>query len=115
MGRTLHGIRRPLAVLGVVAATFGGGLAAFATYAAERDISVGTVRLSIEPFHDGALDLYAPVVDWGVRFPVVRMPARLKVDVKSIDREAVGRVAQGGSVDVAELRTDARDAIASYL
>ena len=115
MAGALDRIRRVAAIAGVVAATFGGGLAAFATYATERDLSVATVRLSIEPFHAGALDVYAPVVDWGVRFPVVRMPARVKVDVKSVDRESVARLAQGGSVDVAELRGDARDAIATYL
>ena len=111
----LRRLRQLLAVVGVVVATLGGALAAFSAYTAERDVSVGTVRLSIEPFDEGALDLYAPVVDWGVRFPVVRMPARVKVDIRSVDREAVARVAEGGSVDVRELRTDARDAIASYL
>ncbi len=110
-----RGLRRVLAIAGVVVATLGGALAAFSTYTAERDVSVGTVRMSIEPFDEGALDLYAPIVDWGVRFPVVRMPARVKVDIRSVDRQAVARVAEGGSVDVRELRTDARDAIASYL
>ncbi|HEX8054293.1 MAG TPA: metallophosphoesterase [Thermoleophilaceae bacterium] len=111
----LQRLRQALALLGVVLATLGGALAAFSAYTAERDISVGTVRLSIEPFDHGALDLYAPIVDWGVRFPVVRMPARVKVDIRSVDRQAVAKVAEGGSVDVRELRTDARDAIASYL
>ena len=108
-------LRQMLAIAGVVVATFGGALAAFSAYTAERDVSVGTVRLSIEPFDRGALDLYAPIVDWGVRFPVVRMPARVKVDVQSVDREAVAKLAQGGRVDVRQLRDDARDAIASYL
>ena len=115
MTARLVGVRRFLAVAGVVLATLGGGLAAFSTYTAERDVSVGTVRLSIEPFDRGALDLYAPIVDWGVRFPVVRMPARVKVDIRSVDREAVARVAEGGEVDVKGLRGDAEDAIASYL
>ena len=115
MARRLVRLRQVLAVAGVVAATLGGALAAFSAYTEESDVSVGTVRLSIEPFDSGALDLYAPIVDWGVRFPVVRMPARVKVDVRSIDREAVGRVARGGRVDVRELRGDAEDAIASYL
>jgi predicted phosphodiesterase len=110
-----HRGRQILAVLGVVAATLGGAIGAFSAYTVERDVSVGTVRLSIEPFEKGALDVYAPVVDWGVRFPVVRLPARIKVDVRSVDRAAVARVADGEEVDVAELRTDARDGIASYL
>ena len=113
--RLSPGLRRFLAIAAVVAATLGGALVAFSTYTAERDLSVGTVRLSIEPFDPGALDLYAPIVDWGVRFPVVRMPARVKVDIRSVDREAVARVAEGGEVDVGELRGDAEDAIASYL
>jgi predicted phosphodiesterase len=115
MDRRFRRVRQLLAVAGVIVATLGGALAAFSTYTAERDVSVGTIRLSIEPFDAGALDLYAPVVDWGVRFDVVRMPARVKVDVRSVDRAAVARVAEGGEVDVAELRGDARDAIASYL
>lgn len=108
-------MRQVLAVAGVVVATLAGALTAFSAYTEESDVSVGTVQLSIEPFDPGALDLYAPIVDWGVRFPVVRMPARVKVDVRSVDREAVGRVARGGSVDVRALRADAEDAIAAYL
>ena len=107
--------RQSLALIGVVIATLGGALVAFSTYTVERDVSVGSVRISIEPFDEGALDLYAPIVDWGVRFPVVRMPARVKVDVQSVDRGAVGRLARGGNVDVKTLRDDAEDAIASYL
>ena len=115
MDHRFRRLRQTLAVGGVIAATLGGAIAAFSAYTVERDVSVGTVRLSIEPFDDGALDLYAPVVDWGVRFDVVRMPARVKLDVRSVDREAVARVAEGGEVDVAQLRGDARDGIASYL
>ena len=115
MSRRLLRVRQLLAIAAVVVAAFGGALAAFSAYTAERDVSVGTVELSIEPFDRGALDLYAPIVDWGVRFPVVRMPARVKVDVRSVDREAIARVAEGGQVDVDSLRDDAEDAIASYL
>jgi hypothetical protein len=32
-------------------------------------VSAGTIALSTSPFHGGALDLYVPLVDWGVRFP----------------------------------------------
>ena len=52
------------------------------------------MRLSVEPRPRGALDLYVPLVDWGVRFPVVRLPARVNVDVRSIDRDAVVRLAE---------------------
>jgi predicted phosphodiesterase len=115
MYRRFDRIRRFLALAGVVVAALGGGLAAFATYSADRDLSVGKVRLSIEPFHHGALDLYVPVVDWGARFPAVRIPARVKVDVRSVNRDEAAKLADGGRVDVQALRVEARNGIASYL
>jgi predicted phosphodiesterase len=102
-------------VLAVVLAAMGGGLLALTAFSQEKRLSVGTVRLSVEPFHDGALDLYVPLVDWGVRFDAVRFPARLHADVRAVDRRAVTRVAQAGSLDLTVVRRDARNAIASYL
>jgi predicted phosphodiesterase len=99
----------------VVLAALGGGLLALATYSAERDLSVGRIDLSVEPFHAGALDLYVPLVDWGVRFSAVRIPARLKIDVRTVDRDAAQRVANGLLPDVQAVRHEARDAVASYL
>ena len=96
-------------------AVLGGGLLALATYSAERDLSVGRIELSVEPFHAGALDLYVPLVDWGARFSAVRLPARLKIDVRTVDRDAAERVANGELPDVRAVRHEARDAVASYL
>ena len=56
-----------------------------------------------------------PLVDWGARFEAIRLPARLRVDLKTIDRDVVKRVADGGRLDVKQVRGEARDAIASYL
>jgi predicted phosphodiesterase len=103
------------AVALVVVAGLGGGLLALATYSAERDLSVGRIELSVQPFHEGALDLYVPLVDWGARFGAVRFPARLSVDVRTVNREAAQRVAQGQLPDVEDVRAEARDALASYL
>ena len=58
-------IRSAAAVALVVIAVLGGGLLALATYSAERELSVGRIELSVQPFHHGALDLYVPLVDWG--------------------------------------------------
>jgi predicted phosphodiesterase len=99
----------------VVIAVLGGGLLALATYSAERDLSVGRIELSVEPFHPGALDLYVPLVDWGARFSAVRLPARLKIDVRTVNRDAAERVANGELPDVRAVRHEARDAVASYL
>jgi predicted phosphodiesterase len=99
----------------VVVATLGGAAAALATFRQDRTLDVGSVRLSIEPARSGALDLYVPVVDWGVRFPVVRLPARVNVDVRSVDRDAVVKLAEAGNLDTELVRGQARDALAGYL
>ena len=99
----------------VVLASLGGAAGALALYSADRDLSVGTIRLSVEPGHRGALDVYVPVVDWGARFTGVRLPARLRVDLRTLDRAAVTRIAEGGTLDVASVRAEARDGMASYL
>src|SRR3954463_10378403 len=113
--RLLRRLRPAAALLAVVLAALGGGLLALTAFSQEKRLSVGTVRLSVEPFHEGALDLYVPLVDWGVRFDAVRFPARLHADVRAVDRRAVTRVAQAGSLDLTVVRREARDAIASYL
>jgi predicted phosphodiesterase len=108
-------IRSALAVALVVIGVLGGGLLALATYSAERELSVGRIELSVEPFHAGALDLYVPLVDWGARFSAVRLPARLKIDVRTVNRDAAERVANGQLPDVRAVRHEARDAVASYI
>ena len=108
-------MRRVLIVAVVVVATLAGGVTALATFRLDRDLDVGSVRLSVDPGHRGALDLYVPLVDWGVRFPVVRVPARINVDVRSVDRDAVVRLAAAGRLDTEPVRGQARDALAFYL
>jgi predicted phosphodiesterase len=108
-------LRSVAAVALVVIAVLGGGLLALATYSAERDLSVGRIELSVQPFHKGALDLYVPLVDWGARFSAVRLPARLSVDVRTVNRQAAQRVAGGQLPDVEAVRQEARDGVASYL
>ena len=108
-------MRRVLIAAVVAVATLAGATVALATFTLERRLDVGTVRLSIDPGHEGALDLYVPLVDWGVRFPVVRLPARVEVDVRAVDREAVVEHAGAGELDAAAVRTQARDALAHYL
>ena len=107
--------RSAAAVALVVIAVLGGGLLALATYSAERELSVGRIELSVQPFHPGALDLYVPLVDWGARFDAVRLPARLSIDVRTVNRAAAERLAAGQLPDVEAVRAEARDAVASYL
>ncbi|MCW3009163.1 MAG: metallophosphoesterase [Solirubrobacterales bacterium] len=105
----------PGRIVAIIAAGLLAGLGALWTFTQERDLSVGRVELSVEPFHHGALDIYVPVVDWGVRFGGVRLPARLHVEVRAIDRSAASAVATGDPTRVEVVRAEARDAIASYL
>ena len=107
--------RRALTLLLVFLATLAGGYGALATFAQTKQLSVGEIRLSVSPGHKGALDVYVPLVDWGARFEAIRLPARLRVDLRTVDRDTVTRIAQGGTFDVRRVRLDARDAIASYL
>lgn len=92
-----------------------GGLLALWSFSAGYRLSVGTISVSVSPFHRGALDVYVPLVDWGVRFPGVAFPARLNVGVQAVDREAAAAIAQGGLGTIEELRDEASGAIASYL
>jgi hypothetical protein len=99
----------------VIVATLAGATLGLSTYAADRELKVGTVRLAVEVGHRGALDVYVPLVDWGARFEAIRFPARLSVDVRRVDRAAVRALARGERVDLAQLRSQARGAVASFL
>jgi predicted phosphodiesterase len=108
--------RHALVVAAVIAASIVGAYAALDTYDEERQLSVGQIELSADPGEHGALDLYVPLVDWGVRFEdAIRAPIRLNVDLRTVDRSVVGEVARGGSFDLQRVRSEARDAIAGYL
>jgi predicted phosphodiesterase len=115
VSKLVPGLRGVLIVALVVVATLAGAITALATVRLDRSLDVGSVRMSLQPSRHGALDLYVPVVDWGVRFPVVRLPARVNVDVRSVDRQAVVHLAEAGRLDTQTVREQARDALAAYL
>ncbi len=56
-----------------------------------------------------------PLVDWGARFEAIPLPARLRIDLRTVDRNTVKKVAAGHKIDVDRVRKDARDQIATYL
>jgi predicted phosphodiesterase len=56
-----------------------------------------------------------PLVDWGVRYEAIRLPVRLHVDLRTVDRQAAQRVAEQGALNARQVQAEARDAIASYL
>jgi predicted phosphodiesterase len=108
-------LRRFLALAAVIVASLAGGYLALASFHQDKNLSVGGIRLSVSPGHRGALDVYVPLVDWGARFEAIRLPARLRVDLRTINRSVVERVAGGGTFDVKAVRIEARDEIASFL
>lgn len=108
-------LRRTSAVIAVFVATGAAATAALAVFSVDRDLSVGTVRLSAAPGHAGALDIYVPLVDWGVRFGAVRLPVRLSLDLRTVNRGAAAELARGRDPDVDALRAEAEDAIGSYI
>src|ERR687889_552458 len=99
---------RVLTVLAVIAATLAGAYLALVSFRQERDLSVGSIRLSVSPGHRGALDVYVPLVDWGARFESIRLPVRLRADLRTVDRDALQRVADGGAFDVRAARWTSR-------
>ncbi len=108
-------LRRLLPSLAVAVGGLIGGLIALWAFSAGYRLSAGTITISVAPFRHGALDLYVPLVDWGVRFPGVAMPARLQVGVQAVDREAAAAIASGGLGAIDALRTEATAAITEYL
>src|SRR5205085_5671577 len=109
------GVRTVLALAIVVILTLAGGVVALSSFTENRDLSIGTIGLSVEPGHRGALDIYVPLVDWGARFPVVELPARLRIDVRAVNRDAVARLAGGQRPNVEAVRHEANGAIGSYI
>jgi predicted phosphodiesterase len=108
-------LRTGLAIVAVVIATLGGSLFALATVRTERELSAGRIALDVDPFHAGALDLYVPLVDWGVRFHAVEAPVRLRVEVRAIDRSDAIRLARGGPLSAGAIRTEAREAVKDFI
>jgi predicted phosphodiesterase len=111
----LLSLRRLLALVLVLAATLGGGYLALVSYHDDAQLSVGEIRMSVDPGHRGALDIYVPLVDWGARFEAIRAPVRIRVDLQTIDREVAQGLAEGKALDVEQVREEAQDALKGYL
>src|SRR3954451_16588563 len=108
-------LRTGIAMAAVLLACTAGGLLAMWSWSTEKRLSAGRIELSTVPFHAGALDVYVPLVDWGWRYPGVSMPARLRIEVRTVARRAAAAVAAGSELNVTALRAESRDAIAAYL
>jgi hypothetical protein len=99
-----------------VLASVGAAVGTLSVLQIDRNLSVGAVRVSTTPAATGSLDLYVPLVDWGVRFPdTVRLPVRLSIDLRTVDRAAAERLATGDVPELEHVRDEAAEAIADYI
>ena len=82
------------------------------------DVRLGTVDVHVVPAARGEVDVYVPVVDWGVRARPYRAPVAVELEFRSLDRDAaLTALRTGGSADasLAGLETELHDAVAGSL
>ncbi len=101
-----------LAALIVVAAGVLGPRLAGTT---EVSTEFGQVAIKLEPSLHGGMEGYVPVADWGLRFEGPSVPFKVRAELRSLNREALLRTADGDQsvIDAteAELRDGARNAV----
>ena len=85
---------------------------------ASRQVTLGTVDVHVAPARGGRLDVYVPVVDWGVRTRPYRAPVAVELEFRSLDRDAaLAAVRSGGTADASLglLEDELRDVVADGL
>jgi predicted MPP superfamily phosphohydrolase len=53
-----------------------------------RSVTLGTVAFGVSPARAGMVDVYVPLVDWGVRAHPYRAPLALELEFRSVERDA---------------------------
>jgi predicted phosphodiesterase len=107
-----------LVVLCAALGLAGSVVALRAASAQSSDVTLGTVDVRVVPATSGEVDVYMPVVDWGVRAEPYRAPVAVELEFRSLDRDAaLTALRTGGSVDasLAGLETELHDAVAGGL
>ena len=107
-----------LVVLCVAIGLAGSIVALRAVAPRSSDVTLGTVDVHVVPATSGEVDVYMPVVDWGVRARPYRAPVTVELEFRSLDRDAaLTALRTGGSVDanLAGLETELHDAVAGSL
>jgi predicted phosphodiesterase len=83
-----------------------------------RAVTLGTVDVKVVPATSGKVDVYVPVVDWGVRAEPYTAPIAVELEFRSLDRDAaLAALRTGGSADASlvGLEGELRDAVADGL
>jgi len=112
-------LRTAAFVLLCVALALAGSVVALRAAAPEsRAVTLGTVDVHIVPARSGEMDVYVPVVDWGVRAEPYTAPVAVELEFRSLDRNAaLAALRTGGSANasLAGLEGELRDAVADGL
>lgn len=81
----------------------------------DGDTPIGRVSIEVSPSLDGSASAYVPIADWGVRADALDAPLELRAELRTLDREALGRLAVGdlSLLETTESRLEqlARDAV----
>lgn len=97
----------------------GGGYVTIRAFAATVEpFTLGTVRVTALPSLDGRVDVYVPVVDWGIRAAPYKAPVAIELRFRSLDREqarAVVRSGANGDERLATIRSELAEAGRSAL
>jgi predicted phosphodiesterase len=89
-----------LALVCVISALAGSYLTVRAFASSVEPFSLGTVRVRAVPSTEGRVDVYVPIVDWGVRASPYRAPVAVELRFRSLDRgEALETIQSGATAD----------------
>ena len=106
-------------VLACVALALAGRVVALRAATPEsRSVTLGTVAVDIGPARSGEVDVYVPVVDWGVRAEPYTAPVAVELEFRSLDRDAArAALRSGGSADASldGLEGELRDVVSDGL
>jgi Calcineurin-like phosphoesterase superfamily domain len=83
-----------------------------------RSVTLGTVAFGVSPAREGTVDVYVPLVDWGVRAHPYRAPLAVQLEFRSVERDAaLASLRSSGAADAnlgllkAELRKVVRQGL----
>jgi hypothetical protein len=96
--------RLALALLCVALAVVGAALALRVPSPSVERVVLGTVSTEVGSAWRGGLDAYVPVVDWGVRVHPFWSPVSIRLEFRSLDREAALAALRSGFAAKANLR-----------
>ena len=109
----MHRLTYAVLVLAVAALSLlGSALAVIAFSTSTQTFTLGTVGVTVVPALDGRVDVYVPIVDWGVRAEPYEAPIAIELRFRALDREAAVATLRSGTVARASLRSTRDEVVA---